>query len=180
MMKLRQIFLAVVLMTALFNGLPGQVWAQANRLQAFAPLVGGRWQAAGEWSTGMKFEQEIAFTWALNQTIVLAESYGVINPKTGERGHRNHGVRAWNTAENKLWFWEFDVFGGLTQGEVEIDGKGISMIYEYGDGDKRVRLRDRWQRVDDQTYDFTVEQFENGQWGRVLLATQFRRIAAGN
>ncbi|MFQ5650879.1 MAG: hypothetical protein ACE5IY_13135 [bacterium] len=174
-MESKPIILGIILTFTLCSAASGQLRAQTARLQAFAPLVGGRWQAAGEWSNGTKFEQEIAFKWALNETIVIAESFGVINPKTGERGHRSHGVRAWNAVTNKLWFWEFDVFGGVTEGEVEIDGANITLIYEYGDGDKRVRLRDRWQRVDDQTYDFAVEQFENRKWGRMLLATQFRR-----
>jgi len=154
---------------------PQAVLAESGPLDAFNGLVGGRWHAEGSWGNGQKFIQEIEFRWDLGETIVIAESYGPVEPGSEELTHRNHGVRAWFPEKERAWFWEFDVFGGLTQGEITFDGTTISMTYGYGEGGQKVKIRDTWTRLDDNTYEFIVQQYEDGKWGDALLETQFHR-----
>lgn len=167
------------LIALLIAAAPQAGQADASPLEAFEDLVGGRWRAEGTWESGQPFIQEVEFRWDLGQTIVIAERYGPVEPGSNQLTHRNHGIRAWLPEEEKVWFWEFDVYGGLTQGEVRCDGTTIYLTYEYGGGDEKMHLGNTWTRVDANTYDFSVRRFEDGKWGETLLKTQFRRIPTG-
>jgi len=175
--KVKLLVLMILVVAVVGDGLTGAASADTSALDAFNGLVGGRWRAQGEWANGQKFVQEIEYTWALNQTIVVTQSYGPVSPDADELTHRNHGIRAAFPEKNTLWFWEFAASGGLTQGEITIDGQTIALTYAYGEGEQRVKLRDRWTRIDTHTYDFTVEQYADGNWDTVLLKTQFRRLS---
>ena len=63
-----------------------------------------------------------------------------------------------------------DVFGGVTQGEVEVDGANIYYHYNYGG----TMVTDAWIQVDESTYDFKVGSYEEGEWKSVFLNTQFK------
>jgi hypothetical protein len=175
----RNKWIPALLLVAALSALAPPVGAESNPLEAFKDLVGGRWRAQGTWANGQEFLQEIEFRWDLGQQIVIAESYGPVEQGSDELTHRNHGIRAWFPEKGKVWFWEFDVFGGLTQGEITFEGTRILMTYGYGDGDQKMKLRDTWARVDADTYEFTVQQLEDGEWGAALIQTRFKRIAAG-
>ena len=66
-------------------------------------------------------------------------------------------------------FWEFDVFGGVTEGTVEFEDKDIVYTYKYGES----IVTDYWQYVDENTYNFTVGSRENGEWKQKYLETKF-------
>ncbi|MEM9547742.1 MAG: hypothetical protein AAGA77_17300 [Bacteroidota bacterium] len=150
--------------------LPAFCPAQNNELSIFDDIVGKRWYADGNWGDGSKFKQEISLNYALNNTIVLAESQGYIDEARTKFGRRNHGVRQYDKESGKVKFWEFDVFGGLTEGTVHREGKNIIYQYEYGG----TFITDMWEYVDDSTYNFTVGSYENGVWKQVYLKTQFK------
>lgn len=146
------------------------VFAQEPNLDAFENLVNKEWKAEGKWGNGTVFKQETIFKYDLNNTLVIARSKGFTNQKQTEYGWRNHGVRKFDKNSNSIMFWEFDVFGGLTEGTVIIDGKNILYQYQYGDS----LVTDMWEYVDDNTYNFKVGSYENGTWKQIYLETQFK------
>ena len=144
--------------------------SQDHKLQGFDHLVNKTWVANGKWSNGDVFKQEVSFNYDLNKTIVITNSKGFINQDKSEYGNRNHGVRQYNAKEDKIEFWEFDVFGGVTQGTVEIKGKDIYYHYSYGES----LVTDCWKYVDDKTYRFTVGSYKDGKWGAIYIQTDFK------
>lgn len=144
-------------------------FGQKSELSIFDNLVSKTWKAEGEWGNGTKFMQEITFTYSLDKKLVIAESIGFVDKAQTKLGPRNHGIRQFDAATNTIKFWEFDVFGGLTQGTVSAEGKNIVYQYKYGDA----IITDMWEYVDDSTYNFKVGSYENGQWKQVYLSTRF-------
>ena len=144
-------------------------FAQDTKLSAFDHLVGKTWKADGKWGNGSQFVQETTFTYSLNKIIVIAESIGFVDKAQTKLGPRNHGIRQFDAASNTIKFWEFDVFGGVTEGTVFIRGKNIIYQYEYG----TTVVTDMWEYVDDSTYNFKVGNYENGEWKQVYLSTKF-------
>ncbi|SNY99713.1 Catechol 2,3-dioxygenase [Flagellimonas pacifica] len=142
-------------------------------LSIFENLIGKTWCAEGAWGNGAKFKQEIQFEYSLNSTLVLVHSKGFTNQEQTSYGPRNHGIRKFDKETNTIKFWEFDVFGGVTKGEVRTDGKDI--IYTYGYGESVVT--DYWEYVDENTYNFTVGSYEEGQWKQAYLKTQFKSLS---
>ena len=151
--------------------LPYILGAQEGPLDIFKALEGSVWSAEGKWGDGSSFKQDVSYEFALNNTIVIAHSMGYTNREQTEFGPRNHGIRQYDETENVIRFWEFDVFGGVTQGIVVSDGRNIIYNYEYGG----TALTEIWQYKDDDTYDFTVGIYEDGQWTQKFLETQFKR-----
>ncbi len=147
-------------------------WSQKSELSVFKNLTDKVWQAEGNWGDGSKFKQEIVFTFDLDSTIVITKSKGFTNKERTEYGSRNHGIRKYDVATKTIKFWEFDVFGGLTKGEVTIDGKNILYQYQYGES----VVTDMWIYVDDNTYNFKVGSYADGKWKQVYLETQFKAV----
>lgn len=141
-------------------------------LSIFEHLVGKTWKAEGNWGDGSKFSQEIDFKYSLDRSIVIAESIGFVDEAQTQLGMRNHGIRQYDPASNTIKFWEFDVFGGLTEGIVINEGKNIIYQYQYGDA----KVTDKWEYVNDSTYNFKVGEYVNGQWSQIYLSTQFMQI----
>lgn len=110
--------------------------------------------------------------YALNNTIVIVNSTGFIDKKQTELGLRNHGIRQFDKASDGIKFWEFDVFGGLTEGIVLSQGKNIFYQYNYGGS----LVTDMWEYVDDNTYNFKVGDYEDGVWKQIYLNTKFKVI----
>ena len=142
-----------------------------NQLEFFGPLTGGIWKAEGAWGNGTKFRQEKTFEFQLNNQIIVSKSKGYTNQEQTTYGPRNHGVYAYDKESDTINFWEFDVFGGVTQGTITSNGKDIIYSYEYGD----YQLTDYWEFVDDRTYNFKVGTFKDGVWEQVFQSTQFKR-----
>ncbi|KAA1244562.1 hypothetical protein [Aquimarina sp. RZ0] len=146
------------------------ILGQESNLSIFKNLVGKEWKAEGKWSDGSKFKQETIFTFDLNNTIIIAKSKGFIDKKQSKYGWRNHGIRKFDSKTKTIKFWEFDVFGGLTQGEVIINDKNMFYQYQYGES----LVTDMWEYVDDYTYNFKVGNYRDGVWKELYLETQFK------
>ncbi len=144
--------------------------AQESDLSVFKPFTGKTWKAEGNWGDGTKFKQEIEFKFDLDSTIVITKSNGFTNKEQTKYGPRNHGVRKYDDTTKTILFWEFDVFGGVTEGIVKINGKNLIYQYEYGDS----VVTDMWEYIDDNTYTFKVGNYQEGQWKQVYLETQFK------
>jgi len=143
---------------------------QKSDLSIFNNLIGKQWKAEGKWGDGSKFKQETIFSFDLNKTIVIAKSKGYIDQEQTKYGSRNHGIRKFDKKTNTLKFWEFDVFGGVTKGEIKVDGKNLRYQYQYGTS----MITDLWEYVDDNTYNFKVGNYSDGIWEQVYLSTQFK------
>ncbi len=150
-------------------GLFIQSQAQQSKLVLFDNLIGKTWKAEGNWGDGSKFKQEIKFQYSLDSTLVITNALGYTNKEQTTYGPRNHGVRSFDAESNTIKFWEFDIFGGVTEGTVKNVGKDIVYIYAYGES----TVTDYWQYVDAYTYNFTIGDFENGLWKQKYLTTQF-------
>ena len=146
------------------------MYGQNNPLSIFETLMNKTWFAEGNWGDGSKFKQEITFSYDLGNTLVIAHSKGYTNTEQTEYGARNHGIRKYNPETNVIDFWEFDVFGGVTQGTVKTEGKNIIYTYSYGES----IVTDMWEYVDENTYNFKVGSYSDGHWKQVYLSTQFR------
>ncbi|WP_262420309.1 VOC family protein [Flagellimonas meishanensis] len=143
--------------------------AQQDRLAIFDHLMGKTWKAEGEWGDGTKFKQETSFRYSLDSTLIIAESEGFTDRAQTTFGPRNHGIRKFDPQTNSVKFWEFDVFGGVTEGTVKSKGKDIMYVYDYGES----TITDYWEYVDDSTYNFIVGSYKDGTWEQTYLKTQF-------
>ncbi|MBC2844077.1 hypothetical protein [Winogradskyella flava] len=150
--------------------MPLLVWSQDNKLDGFDNLVDKTWIAKGEWSNGYEFKQEVSYNYDLNKMIVVAKSKGFTNEAQTEYGSRNHGIRKYDAEKDTIEFWEFDVFGGVTQGTVEFKDMGIFYHCKYG----KAMVSDCWEYVDDRTYKFTLGSYKDGQWKAVYLQAEFK------
>ncbi len=144
--------------------------AQESDLSVFKAFIGKTWKAEGNWGDGTKFKQEIDFKFDLDSTIVITKSKGFTNKEQTKYGSRNHGIRKYDTITKTIKFWEFDVFGGVTEGEVHVDGKNIVYQYKYGES----VVTDMWEYVNNTTYNFKVGNYKDDEWKEVYLETQFK------
>ena len=151
---------------------PALLVAQENPLDIFKPLENYNWTAVGKWGDGSSFKQELSLEFALNGNIVKVASKGFTNQEQTQYGERNHGIRHYDAKSQKIRFWEFDIFGSLTEGTVESEGKNLIYKYDYGG----TFVTEMWLYKDDQTYDFIVGIYENGKWQQKFLETVFKGI----
>lgn len=163
-----------IVIALILSALPG--YTQEVPLAVFDPLVNHSWRAEGQWGDGSAFKQEIYFEYDLNKRIVIARSDGYTNSAQTLYGRRNYGIRQYDSIAGKIKFWEFDVFGGRTVGEVTQNGRDIIYSYDYGNS----RVTDMWEHVNDSTYNFTVGYFRNGSWDQRFLETEFIRTPRAN
>lgn len=161
---MKQILLALLL-------LPFLLPAQENPLDIFKPLEKDVWYAEGQWGDGSAFKQEINFEFSLDNKIVLVHSKGFTNEAQTEFGLRNQGIRRYDPDTKTIKFWEFDVFGGLTEGTVAADGKNLVYTYDYGG----TLVTEMWVFKDSGTYEFIVGIYDDGEWKQKFLETEFQR-----
>lgn len=152
--------------------IPIMAFGQNSRLSIFDNLVAKTWKAEGNWGDGSKFKQEIKINYSLDSTIIIAHSIGFIDKEQTKLGLRNHGIRQFDKKSNSIKFWEFDVWGGLTEGIVISEGKNIIYQYNYGGSS----VTDMWEYVNDSTYNFKVGDYKDGVWKQLYLSTQFKAI----
>lgn len=145
---------------------------QSTKLVAFENFMKGRWEMKGSWPNGQKFRQVQQFEWGLNRHIIKVKTWGTVNQKTGNFGLRNEGIRTWDTHKKQIVFWEFDIFGGITQGTCTIEGK--NMYYDYSYQGKT--FRDSWVYIEPNKYAYKVGIYTKGQWQKVFLASTYQRI----
>ncbi|GEM_PF-823957 len=162
-----------ILLQSILLSLPILLLGQTADLSVFNNLVDRTWQANGSWGNGSPFSQEITFRFALDSSIVVAESIGFVDEEHSELGLRNHGIRQVDKNSNVIKFWEFDVFGGLTKGLLTVQGMNIMYQYHYGDSN----VTDMWEYVDDSTYNFIVGEYDQGEWKQTYLSTQFKALS---
>lgn len=143
--------------------------AQEMPLSAFDILMDKEWKAEGTWADGSKFYQIKTFEYALDSTIIITKSIGFIDKEQKEIGQRNHGIIRFNSESNEIEFHEFDVFGGLTRGNIKYTDNEFIYIYQYGD----YRIIDKWLKVDGKTYKFIVGDFTNNELGQIYLESKF-------
>ena len=145
-------------------GLQVTAFSQNAPLQSFDTFI-GIWKAEGNWGDGSKFYQVTTFEYDLNGTLVLARAEGYTDQQQTTIGARNHGIRQYNPEEDKILFWEFDVFGGMTTGEVTFEGNNMFYSYAYGGS----LLTDGWIKQADGSYEYIVGVRENGEWRQTYL-----------
>ena len=146
--------------------------AQKNSLKVFEQLTNKVWKADGKWGDGSAFKQEIVFEFSLDSPIIIASSKGFTNQNQTQYGNRNHGIRKFDKGSGKLKFWEFDVFGGETSGEIIIDGNNIYYVYKYGNS----LITDAWIKENDNSYTFIVGERKGNKWAQKFLETKFEAI----
>lgn len=146
------------------------LFAQENPLSIFKPLEHYIWKAEGKWGDGTLFKQEVSLEFSLHDNIVKVESKGFTDQKQQKFDIRNHGVRHYDQQLKIIRFWEFDVFGTVTEGTVESDAKNLIYRYDYGG----TSVTEMWIYRNEITYDFIVGVYENGQWLQKFLETEFR------
>lgn len=162
---MKKILFVSLLLAGFFN-----LQSQNLDLSIFEPLMGKTWKAEGTWGDGSKFKQEITFTYDLGSSLVITESKGFTNQEQTTFGPRNHGIRKYDPQNQTIVFWEFDVFGGVTQGTVTQKGRDVIYTYDYGG----TQVTDHWEYVDANTYNFTVGSYNDGGWVQTYLQTQFK------
>ena len=138
---------------------------EENPLSIFDALIGKTWAIEAKWGNGSFFKQEVSFRYGLEGNAVFAETKGFVDTEGEEFGDRNFGVRKFDKESDKILFWEFDTFGGVTTGEVQLKGKNTWYVYEYGG----TTLADIWEYVDEETYIYKVAQYTDGKMGDVYL-----------
>ena len=142
---------------------------QKNNLSGFDNLINKTWIAEGKWGDNSNFKQEVTFKYGLDKKIIIATSKGFTNLEQTQYGERNHGIRKFDSKTNKVKFWEFDVFGGLTKGTVSFKDKNIIYNYNY----QGAEVTDMWEYVNDSLYNFKVGIYKDDSWKNVFLSTQF-------
>jgi len=144
---------------------------QENPLAIFKPLEQYIWSAEGKWGDGSPFKQEISFNFSLDDNIVIVDSKGFTNTQNTTFGLRNHGIRQYDKELKKIKFWEFDIFGNVTEGTVTSHEKNLIYTYDYGG----TSLTEMWIYKNEKIYNFIVGVFENGDWTQKFLETEFKR-----
>lgn len=150
---------------------PTLISAQSPDWGGFQNLMDKTWEAEGKWGDGSVFKQSIHFSFDLNKAVVIAKAKGFTDEARTEFGNRNHGVRKYDSENKKFVFWEFDVFGGVTQGDLILENKNIIYQYQYGTS----IVTDMWKYENDSTYTFIVGAYKDGTWTQKYLETTFRQ-----
>ncbi len=147
----------------------GFITAQELPLKVFKEFTGKTWKAEGSWGDGSKFKQEATFEFALDSTLVIVRSKGFTDKARTNFGMRNYGIRKYDVESETIRFWEFDVFGGLTEGIVAVEGENLYYVYPYGSG----IVTDAWEKEADGSYKFVVGERIDGVWKQTYLTTKF-------
>ena len=173
-----KIILIMLLMTAitLSQTNEGTVLTKEETYKIYANLVGGKWDTKGKWQSGAEYHQELIVDMELTKNIFTVKTYDHIDSKQFDNSQRNYGIRTWDSKEQKMKFWEFDVFGGITTGEVFIDNNNIYHIYQYPDNKGgMITLADAWIYVDIDTYSFKVCEYTDGKPGKEYMTSTYKR-----
>ena len=144
--------------------------------KVYTNLLGGRWETKGKWERGQEFHQEVIITLELTKNLFIVKTKDFIDAKQFDHAQRNYGIRAWDDKEKKMKFWEFDVFGGITTGEIRVEGNNIYHVYQYQNKNgEMLFLADAWIYIDKDTYSFKVCEFVNNSLGKEYMATIYKR-----
>lgn len=147
------------------------LFAQHN-LSAFDHLVNKTWRTETNWKSERPFFQEVSFEFALDSTIVLTKTKGHINEAQTEIGNRNFGVRQYDKDKKEIYFVEYDVFGGKTEGTVHLEDKDLIYTYTYGG----LELTEKWIYLNPTTYTYKIGIWKNDTWEKIFLESQFIQV----
>jgi hypothetical protein len=147
------------------------VGAQRNPMGAFKYLVGSSWVSEGMQLGGFEGETVHEMELGLDGKIVKVRTF-TTDPNTGELGIRNEGIRTYNAKTDRLEFYEFDKFGGITTGTIRTQGKNIHFEYTY-DG---LAVRESWIYKTENEYHFILGTWEDGEWSKKFYETIFKKI----
>ena len=150
--------------------IPFLTLGQENPLDIFKPLQNHVWYAEGKWGDGGDFKQQISLELSLDDKIVTVQSKGFTDKEQTVFGLRNHGIRHYDQESKQIKFWEFDVFGGLTEGTVKADGKNLIYSYDYGG----TFVTEMWLYKNESNYDYIVGVYADGEWKQKFLETAFK------
>lgn len=148
-----------------------------SKLSPLENLIGGSWEIDTQWGDGTKFKQEITYSWSLSEKMISSKTTGNISKTGYEQGLRSEGVRVWNSTDSTLKFWEFDIFGTITEGTILIDGNNHYYQYSYETGDGIMTLTDGWEFISKNEYTYSVGVFEDGMWTQKYLSGSMMRKA---
>lgn len=140
----------------------------------FAHLEGGEWWGEGEWAGGGRFEQVHRYERSLDGRLVRLLT---LMPDSAGSGLvlRAEGVRAWDEEAGAMRFWEFDRYGGITEGRVGLHGEALYYEYPYTVGGATQTLRDEWRPTVGGGYEYRVGAWGDGAWEQTFLVATFRR-----
>jgi hypothetical protein len=172
-MKIMKTILITLLVSAMAFSQTAQdpPMTKEETYKIYANLLGGKWETKGTWEIGAAYHQEKIVEMELTKKIFTVKTYDYIDSKKFDNSQRNYGIRAWDSKEQKMKFWEFDVFGGITTGEVLIDNNDIYHIYEYHDK----TLVDAWIYVDKDTYTLKICEYNDGKFGKEYMTSTYKR-----
>ena len=146
---------------------------EKSPLEQFDKFTNGIWITEGEWSNGQKFKQEIDFSWGLDQKILKVKTFGTIDQKTNKYGLRNEGIRAYNAKDSIIQFWEFDIYGGITNGICYFEGKNLHYEYDYNGS----KLKESWLYIDQDNYKYQIGSLVNGKIDKIYMKSSYKRIS---
>ncbi|HAP62253.1 MAG TPA: hypothetical protein DCR93_23055, partial [Cytophagales bacterium] len=143
-------------------------------LQSLANLTEGTWEVDTTFANGERFHQRKNFISALNGHALTTQTKGTVDMETQEFGLRNEGMIVYRAADDTIVFMEADVFGGVTEGTVTIEGKDIYFDYPYQGG----KFRDAWIWVNRDEYRYEIRAWQDGEYSQVYLAAPMIRLEA--
>ncbi len=142
-----------------------------NPLAFFEPFLGKTWAIEAQWGDGSVFKQELSMEYGLQNKIIYSDTKGFIDVERTAFGDRSFGVRKFDEESGKILFWEFDTFGGVTQGEIISQGRDLWFVYAY----QGMTFADIWEYLDDETYAFRVVAYDNNEIGDTYLKGAYKR-----
>ncbi|MCE7995586.1 MAG: hypothetical protein HEP71_26645 [Roseivirga sp.] len=146
--------------------------SQGEQMKAFENLIGGEWVTTPKAAGGLQSKSVSKFEWGLNRKIIKSKYYNH-DPKTFEFGLRNEGIRAHNASDSTIVFYEFDRFGGITEGTVLTEGQNLHYEYDYHG---ELKLRDTWKFIDKDNYSLTVGVWKDGKWEKKYHEALVKRV----
>lgn len=140
-------------------------------LSVFENLAGGIWEINSKWVDGTEFNQLHKYEWSLEQNIVKAKIFNIIKDDYCEGEElKSEGIRAFNTKDKQVNFWDFDTRGNISNGICKVEGNNLEYIYQYNGK----IIHDKWIFINPNKYEFVIEA-ENDGVMEVLLKGEFIR-----
>ena len=143
-----------------------------NTLSGFDNLINKTWKTDTNWKSNNPFFQEITFEYALDSTLILTKTKGHIDKDQTKIGDRNFGIRQFDKTTQSIYFVEYDIFGGKTEGSVTCVNQDLIYTYIYGD----IELTEKWIYINPTTYAYKIGIWKNETWETIYLESQFIQV----
>ncbi len=158
----------LLLLLLLFSSVPSKAQDSTNHLTMLNFITEDAWEQKGTWSNGSGFHQTFSAEWELNNRIIRMRVEGIVNMQTGERGIRNEGIFAYDAEAGIIKLYIFDIFGEITECNVEASESKITVSYDYIVNNNSNEMRDEWIKVSNDKYQYTVSIHKRGKWETLL------------